>query len=99
MEKYDVSAEVAEDPNPVNWAMQANQIAEDFVYKGKSFLALTLQFEGIEESQRLPEEYVNQGQQIAEKQLVIAGLRLANTLSRLNLAQWMDGEEELRFLA
>jgi len=86
MKKYDISSEISQDLNPMNWAMQANEIAETFVYNG------------IEEKQRLPTDYVTQGQQLAEKQLLIAGLRLANTLSHLDLSQWIDGEE-LKFLS
>lgn len=52
-------------------------------------------YKEIEENKELPDAYIEKAKLIAERQLVIGGLRLANLLKSLNL---QDKEVQTKFL-
>jgi len=60
------------DLDPVHWEEETFHIASTFVYIG------------VEPNKPLSEEYIQKGQQFAEKQLVKAGHRLANLLKSIS---------------
>jgi len=69
--------------SPTFWANESFEIAENFVYKTISH----------HENEALPAEYIEEGNTLAEKQIVKAGYRLANLMKSLNFAQEMPVEE------
>jgi hypothetical protein len=72
MEKYPASSlEDLEDTDFENWAAGSFKITEEFVYKEIDH----------QEGKALPADYIAKGQMYTERQIVIAGYRLANTLS------------------
>lgn len=60
--------------NPIHWADETFKVAESFVYAN------------IHESTTLPADYVSKGLEIAEKQIVTAGYRLANLMKTLKMS-------------
>ena len=60
----------------MHWANDSFEISESFVYKD------------ITENATLPDDYIAQGQKLAEEQIVKGGYRLAATLKSLNLNNW-----------
>lgn len=58
------------------WASDAFDLSTAFVYAG------------VVENGALSDAYVKEGRAIAEKQVVLAGYRLANLLKSLNLGNW-----------
>jgi len=68
----------ANDENPRDWANESFQISKDFIYKN------------IKEDTPIPDSYINQGREIAEKQLLRAGARLAAVLMDLDLSLWIS---------
>jgi hypothetical protein len=59
--------------DPKSWLQESYKIASEFAYKD------------IKENEPLSEEYITKGRDIAEKQLVLAGYRLAELLKTLDL--------------
>ena len=59
--------------NTNDWAKQSFEISESFVYAN------------IKEGDDLPEDYLTKAQEIAERQIVLGGTRLANLLMSLKL--------------
>ena len=74
VQKYPMDKDIINDLNPVHWANEAYEISEAFVY------------DGIRENVKVSQKYVESGKKLAEKQIVIAGNRLANLLKSLNLS-------------
>lgn len=58
----------------MNWAADDFKITKDFLYTA------------IKENELLPQSYIDEARKIAEKQVLIGGLRLANLLKSLNLS-------------
>ena len=79
---YDIEDAVAKDLDVFQWAADDFKIAKEFLYKG------------IKQNEELPQNYIDGAKQIAEKQVLIGGLRLANLLKSLNLSA-KSVEEEL----
>jgi len=73
------------DLNPQTWADQSFAISKEFVYAG------------VQKDKALTSEYIQKGNEYAEKQLVIAGHRLANLVKGLKFAG--PGEENLEQIA
>jgi len=57
--------------NPADWAKDSYEVSQTFVYKD------------IAEGQPLPEDYVEKAQQLAEKQIVMGGFRLAHVIMNI----------------
>lgn len=74
--KYPIDASVASNLDVNQWAMDSFKISSEFVY------------EGVTPNQTLSDEYIKKGQELAEKQIVIGGSRLASMLKTLNMEQW-----------
>ena len=68
---YPVDPAVVQDLSPFHWAQEAFKIDQEFVY------------DGVVENKAVSEDYKTEGTQIAYKQIVIAGHRLANLLRSL----------------
>lgn len=79
VKKYKISQKVKDILDPEVWTEECFEITSSFVY------------EGIKEDEELPQKYIDEGKVIAEKQLVIAGHRLYNILSGLNLSKHTNG--------
>lgn len=71
----------ASDLNVQNWAEESFLIAKNFVYKS------------VKEGKEVPERYLEEGKNIAEMRLALAGYRLANLLKGLNLKSGPGSEE------
>lgn len=80
---YDIAKEVAEDIDIFSWAKDDFNIATDFLYAG------------IKQNEKLPQAYLDEARILAEKQVLIGGLRLASLLKSLNLsAKTFEPEQE-----
>ena len=82
MNTYTISDEVAQNLDVFSWAKESYKISQDFVYTG------------IKENEALPDEYVSKCKEIAEKQIVIGGHRLANLLKSLDFSTFKNEDEE-----
>merc|ERR1719183_256154 len=77
---YTISDDVATNLDPMVWAADSFKISKDFVYT-------------IEENQLPSDDYVKTGKALAEKQIAIAGHRLANLLMSLKLENTLEKEQ------
>lgn len=73
LNKYTIDKSVYLNLDPKSWTEESYKLASTAVYKG------------IKENSSLPENYVEESNAIAEKQVVIGGYRLAYLLKSLNL--------------
>jgi len=85
MDKYTIGDE-GKELDPVKWADDSFKISHDFVYAH------------IKEGDALPEDYVDQARPLAERQVVLAGHRLANLLMSLKLKNTTSEKEVEAFL-
>jgi hypothetical protein len=83
MAKHPIDADVAQNLDVNQWAKDSYEISASFVY------------EGVTPGEALSDDYIKKGQELAEKQVVIGGNRLASLLKTLDLAQW-KGEIEAK---
>lgn len=74
--KYEVDKRKVTDPDISHWAHESFEISKSFVYHG------------LTEDEALPETYVRKARDIAERQIVLAGHRLAHLLMSLNLDEY-----------
>lgn len=81
MKKWTVDETEAANLDPVHWADESFQLSSTFVYPK------------AHENQKLSDDYVKQGNEIAEKRIVLAGHRLANLIMSFPFAK-----EEVAFL-
>jgi len=84
-DKYPIGAE-GNNLNPNDWAADSFKISESFVYAD------------IKEGEDLPADYLTKAQELAEKQIVLGGTRLANLLMSLKLSDTTSAEEIESFL-
>lgn len=68
-----ITAAEAKSTDPAEWAEESYKISEDLVYAE------------IKEQGTIPQDYIDKARPIAERQLVLAGMRLANLLSTFKL--------------
>lgn len=61
-----------ENPDPLSWAMESNEIAQSFVYKN------------IQENDWIPKKYLDQGRKICRRRIALAGYRLADKLREIH---------------
>lgn len=73
MSDYKIDESVATNLDVNQWTEDSHELSSNFVYKG------------VVENQPLSEQYKKDGLKIAEKQVIIAGNRLANLLMSFNL--------------
>lgn len=78
MKRHPIDADVASNIDVNQWAMDSYNISASFLY------------EGVEPNQALSKDYVKKAVEIAEKQVVIGGNRLASLLKTLNMEQWLE---------
>lgn len=71
--KYTITSAEEANMNSMSWGQESFEISKDFVYKT------------VKEHEALSDDYVSKGRVIAERQIVLAGHRLANLLKSLNL--------------
>jgi len=75
--------EEAQNLAPESWADESFKISESFVYAA------------VKENGSVSATYEEQGQQIAERTIVVAGHRLANLLQSINLDKYASIEKFL----
>ena len=80
MDKHPVDAATVNDFNPHHWADESFKISEAFVYKT------------VKENEKVSDAYIKDGRELAEKQVVIAGNRLANLLMTFPLEKLLIEE-------
>jgi len=78
MDTYPIEESVATNLDVNQWAQDSFEISSSFLY------------EGVTPNQTLTDEYIQKGKELAEKQVVIGGNRLATLLKSLNLEQWQE---------
>lgn len=78
MKRHPIDADVASNIDVNQWAQDSYKISSEFVY------------DGVNPNEALTKDYISKGKDIAEKQVVIGGNRLASLLKTLNMEQWIE---------
>jgi len=91
MKMYPIDSKTANEIDPKVWANDSFKISQEIVYKG------------IHENEKLSDDYIKKAEELAQKQVVIGGYRLASMIKSLKLDNWGVREEsaaetEIKFL-